>query len=82
VEQSWNENWQGKPKYSEKTHPSAAFSTNPIWPDLGSKADRRVGSRRLTAWAMARALSQRIYLPCILHTTTLKMEAYVFFRNV
>jgi hypothetical protein len=25
----WNENWQGKPKYSEKTCPSAT------WPDLG-----------------------------------------------
>jgi hypothetical protein len=33
----WNENWQGKPKYSEKTYPSATLSTtNPTWPDLGS----------------------------------------------
>jgi hypothetical protein len=32
----WNENWQGKPKYSEKTCPSATLSTtNPTWPDLG-----------------------------------------------
>jgi hypothetical protein len=23
----WNENWQGKPKYSEKTYPSATLST-------------------------------------------------------
>jgi hypothetical protein len=23
----WKENWQGKPKYSEKTYPSATFST-------------------------------------------------------
>jgi hypothetical protein len=23
----WNENWQGKPKYSEKTYPSAILST-------------------------------------------------------
>jgi hypothetical protein len=29
----WNEDWQGKPKYSEKTHPSATLSTtNPTWP--------------------------------------------------
>jgi hypothetical protein len=25
--------WQGKPKYSGKTCPSAALSTNPTWPD-------------------------------------------------
>jgi hypothetical protein len=47
----WNENWQGKPKYSDRTCHSATLSTtNPIWPELGSNA---VGSRRLTAWAMA-----------------------------
>jgi hypothetical protein len=34
----WNENWQGKPKYSEKTCPSASLSTtNPTWLDLVSK---------------------------------------------
>jgi hypothetical protein len=28
----WNEDWQGKPKYSEKTCPSATLSTtNPTW---------------------------------------------------
>jgi hypothetical protein len=32
----WNEDWQGKPKYSEKTYPSAILSTtNPTWLDLG-----------------------------------------------
>jgi hypothetical protein len=42
----WNENWQGKPTYSEKTCPSPTLSTtNPTWPDLGSNP----GSRRLTA---------------------------------
>jgi hypothetical protein len=40
----WNEDWQGKPKYSEKTRPSATLSTiNPTWPDLGSNAGRRSG---------------------------------------
>jgi hypothetical protein len=40
----WNENWQGKPKYSEKTCPSATCSTtNPTWPDLGSNPGRRGG---------------------------------------
>jgi hypothetical protein len=33
----WNENWQGKPKYSEKTcHSSILSTTNPTWRDLGS----------------------------------------------
>jgi hypothetical protein len=49
----WNEDWQGKPKYSEKTCPSATFSTttNPTWPDLGSNPGRRGGkpaTNRLT----------------------------------
>jgi hypothetical protein len=40
----WNENWKGKPKYSEKTCPSATlFTTNPTWPDLGSNPGRRGG---------------------------------------
>jgi hypothetical protein len=40
----WNENWQGKLKYSEKTCPGATLSTiNPTWPDLGSNPGRRGG---------------------------------------
>jgi hypothetical protein len=40
----WDEDWQGKPKYSEKTCPSASLSTtNPTWPDLGSNPGRRGG---------------------------------------
>jgi hypothetical protein len=40
----WNEDWQGKPKYSEKTCPSATFSTtNPTWRDPGSNPGRRGG---------------------------------------
>jgi hypothetical protein len=40
----WNENWQVKPKYSEKTCPSATLSTiNPIWPDMGLNPGRRDG---------------------------------------
>jgi hypothetical protein len=40
----WNENYKGKPKYSEKTCPRATlFTTNPTWPDLGSKSDGRGG---------------------------------------
>jgi hypothetical protein len=41
----WNENWQGKPKYSEITCPSATLSTtNPTWTDLGSNTGRRGGN--------------------------------------
>lgn len=31
-----NENWQGELKYSEKTHPSATWSTTNliIWPEM------------------------------------------------
>jgi hypothetical protein len=40
----WNEDWQGKPKYSEKTCHSATWSTtNPTWPDPGSNPGRRSG---------------------------------------
>jgi hypothetical protein len=38
----WNENLQGKPKYSEKTCPSATLSTtNFTWINLGSNPGRR-----------------------------------------
>jgi hypothetical protein len=48
----WNKNWQGKPKYSEKTCPRSTLSTtNPTW--IWTRA-AAVGSQRLTAWAMAR----------------------------
>jgi hypothetical protein len=40
----WNEDWQGKPTYSQKTCPSVTLSTtNPTWPDLGSNPGRRGG---------------------------------------
>jgi hypothetical protein len=39
----WSENWQGKPKCSEKTYLSATLFTNPTWPNLGSNPDRRDG---------------------------------------
>jgi hypothetical protein len=40
----WNEDWLGKPKYSEKTCPSATLSTtNPTWLDPGLNTGRRGG---------------------------------------
>jgi hypothetical protein len=66
----WNENWQGKLKYSEETCPSATlFTTNPTWPDLGSNRASAVGSLRLTAWAMARPRKWNSMSVCIRHET-------------
>jgi hypothetical protein len=40
----WNEDWQGKPKYSEKTCPSVILSTtNPTWLDPALNPGRRGG---------------------------------------
>jgi hypothetical protein len=40
----WNQDWIGKPKYSEKTCPSATLSnTNPTWPAPGANPGRRGG---------------------------------------
>jgi hypothetical protein len=42
----WNEDWQGKPKYSEKTCPSPSptlSTTNSTWPDPGLNPGRRSG---------------------------------------
>jgi hypothetical protein len=40
----WNEDWQGKPKYSEKTCSSATLSTtNLTWPGPRSNPGRRGG---------------------------------------
>jgi hypothetical protein len=56
----WNENWQGRPKYSENTCPSATLSsTNPTWPDLGSNPGRRGGKPEL--WHYRPCLSKSLY---------------------
>jgi hypothetical protein len=57
----WSKNWQGKPKYSEKTCPSATlFTTNPTWLDLGSNPGRSGGkpeTNRLSYGAAIHATS-------------------------
>jgi hypothetical protein len=52
----WNIDWQGKPTFSEKTCPSATFAHHKIPHDQTRVWTwaAAVGSRRLTAWAMAR----------------------------
>jgi hypothetical protein len=53
----WNEDWQGKRKYSEKTCPSATLSTtNPTWPDPGSNAGRRGGKPATNRFSYGAAL--------------------------
>jgi hypothetical protein len=53
----WNVNWRRKPKYSEKTCPSANLSTTiPQYLSGDRTRTATLGSRQLTAWAMA--------LPC------------------
>jgi hypothetical protein len=52
----WNVDWQGKPKFSEKTCPGPTFVHHKIPHDQTRVWTRAaaVGSRQLTAWAMAR----------------------------
>jgi hypothetical protein len=66
----WNEDWQGKPKYSEKTCSNATLSTtNPTWLDLWSNPGRRGGkaaTNRLsygTAFYLSKYTYQ-IFLQC------------------
>jgi hypothetical protein len=71
----WNEDCQGKPKYSEKTCPSATLSTtNPTWPDPGSNPGRRGGrpaTNRLSYGAALYesyfSLQNTFYINCIIH---------------
>jgi hypothetical protein len=56
----WNENWQEKPKYSEKTCPSATLSTtNPSWPDPGLNPGRRRGKPATNCLNYGTALPRR-----------------------
>jgi hypothetical protein len=66
----WNEDWQGKPKYSEKTYPSATLSsTNPTWPDPGSNPGRRGGKPATNRFSYGAAL--KLYL------AVLKCELFI-----
>jgi hypothetical protein len=57
----WNENWQGKTKYSEKTCPSATLSTTiPTWPDLGSNPGRRGGKPATNRLSYGTALLRNV----------------------
>jgi hypothetical protein len=57
----WNEDWQEKSNYSEKTCPSATLSTtNPTWPDPGSNPGRRGGRPANNRLSYGAALNRTI----------------------
>jgi hypothetical protein len=57
----WNENWQGKLKYPEKTCSSPTLSTkNPIWPDLGSNLGCRGGKLATNCLSYGMAFKQNV----------------------
>jgi hypothetical protein len=60
----WNEDWQAKKKYSEKTYPSATLSTtNPTWPDPGLNRGRRGGKPATNRLSCGAALGRTYYHP-------------------
>jgi hypothetical protein len=65
----WNEDWQGKPKYSEKTYLSATLSaTNPTWLDPGVNPGRRGGKPATNRLSYGAALSlQKLLVPNFCH---------------
>lgn len=52
----WNENWQGKLEYLEKTCSSAILSTNPTYPDLRLNPGH-CGGKPATTYCLATAIS-------------------------
>jgi hypothetical protein len=80
----WNENWEGKPKYSEKTCTSDTFSTtNPTWPDLGSNAGRRGGKPEINRLSYGTAFGENILLDTRLSYCTLiaEISCIIFSRS-
>jgi hypothetical protein len=76
----WNDNWQEKPKYSEKTCPSAGLSTtNPSCSVRTRTRAAALGSQGLTAWATAR---QTQFLPCDSVSSELEWQNLTTIDNV
>jgi hypothetical protein len=77
MEQSWERELAGKPKYSERNYPSAILSTtNLTWLELGSNTGRHIGSRLLTAWVMAWLMviiDFNLWYLCFICTTLFKL---------
>jgi hypothetical protein len=77
----WNEDWQGKPKYSEKTCPSATLSTaNPTWPHPGLNPGRRGGmpaTNRLSYGAANREVAFQAHDPDRIHSRAHDTELFI-----
>jgi hypothetical protein len=59
----WNEDWQGKLKYSEKTCPSGTLSTtNPTWLDLDLNPGRRCGKPATNRFSCGVAWLYELYM--------------------
>jgi hypothetical protein len=55
----WNGDWQGKPKYSEKTFPSTTLSTtNPTWADPSPNPGCRGGKPATNRQSYGTALNE------------------------
>jgi hypothetical protein len=89
----WNEDWQGKPKFSEKTCPSATLSTkNPTSLDPGLNPGRRGGkpATNLLSYGAAFALVYLLLFKTLIVCTYLKnllfegneMPFVIFLRTI
>jgi hypothetical protein len=79
----WNENWQGKPKYSEKTRPSTTLSKNPIWPDVGSNQGRLCGkpaTNRLS-YGTATKVGCFRFNSCLLSSSVFTVQSHGYSRG-
>jgi hypothetical protein len=75
----WNENWQGKPKYSEKTCPSATlFTTNSTSPDLGLNPGRRGGKPAINRLSYGTVSSWDLVLPLTYVHRTFRYRELLF----
>jgi hypothetical protein len=62
----WNGNWQRKPKYSVRPHPSATLSTtDPVWPDLCPNPSRHDGKPVTNRFSCGMASEIWTYFWCI-----------------
>jgi hypothetical protein len=79
----WNKDWQGKPKYSKKTFPSATLSTtNPTWhhPDLntGRRGGKPVTNR--LSYGTAFMLVKTVMCVCVCVQACIR-RGYCFYKG-
>jgi hypothetical protein len=78
----WNENWQGKPKYSEKTGSSATSSTtNRTWPGLGSNPSRSGGKPATNRLSYGTAQSLRVGFSSVTLSEIPKITWMIFMKG-